>query len=356
MAEEASGGFFNTSPQWATGSKAGNSTLSTRRSKGDDDDEVSMSHAAFSQWQIELQNKVTAEEEKRARDERMAFKAREDARFWQRKQELHQKTNAEMGDVKAKLADIQQHNHDQAATYKKELGLMKELMNSQREDWVNFGHELTVEYGQEQVERTRQSLLETAEEKARKGLEVRREEKRLEKQMASQRADALEEARQHVLKLKEEKIGKTEEAMNFALRNRQDCVDSVKRTEQKWKTSAETLREEYLGHALENKEKAISTNESMRESRKALIGARSTTVRSERMTKETNAQIIATRKEEAEQAKRSVHDAIFHTRKVGSDKQETVRSINRAKSPKKRAVKAGLVVPPPRVPSPYKIS
>ena len=348
-ADEASGGFFTSK------SAAGNSTLTTTRSTTGDD-ERNMSEAAFAHWKTELTNRIVADEEKRAKEERKAFKEKQDALFWQRKKQLHQKTSDDLAAAKGSIESIRQKNQEQAAAYKKELELMKQLRESQREDWATFGHELTVEFAQEHCERRKQRILETAEEKARKGLEVRREEKRLEKQLASQRQETLEASRQHVQMLKQEKIGKTDESMAFALKSRQDAVETVKKTERKWKDTATRERQEFLGHAHENREKAHNTVESMRTSRKALIGSRSSAVREERQRKASDAAIIAERKAAMDKLKQNVHDAVFSQRKVGSERQETVRTIMRSKTPKKKAVKAGLVASSARAPSPYRMS
>ena len=87
-ADEASGGFFTSK------SAAGNSTLTTTRSTTGDD-ERNMSEAAFAHWKTELTNRIVADEEKRAKEERKAFKEKQDALFWQRKKQLHQKTKTQ---------------------------------------------------------------------------------------------------------------------------------------------------------------------------------------------------------------------------------------------------------------------
>lgn len=321
--------------------------------------------------------------------ERRKFKEHEDAKFWKHKQRLKSQATAGLAHGKDELAALHSRNQKHAAGYKKELALMKELRTSQREDWANFGHELTIEFGQELVDRVKAETARAAEAKLLKGAEVRREEKRLERQLASQRADALEEARQHVAKLKEEKIGKTEEvraracgaslaldaasrpeppplaslrvppaarqSMNFALRSRQEKVDSVKRTEASWKVDQTKSKEAFLGHAHSNKERAQTTLESMRSSRKTLIKSHNSTVREERQRKEDDAALIAQRRQETDHAKQRTHDQIFAQRRVSPEKQRTVREISRAKSPKKAARKAGLVQLSERAPSPYKI-
>ena len=62
---------------------------------------------------------------------------------------------------------VRQSNLTRGAEYKAELEEMKEMAAQQREEWMQFGHELTVQHGPEQAERTKARLAETAEAKVR---------------------------------------------------------------------------------------------------------------------------------------------------------------------------------------------
>ena len=62
---------------------------------------------------------------------------------------------------------MRQANLTRGAEYKAELEEMKEMAAQQREEWMQFGHELTVQHGPEQAERTKARLAETAEAKVR---------------------------------------------------------------------------------------------------------------------------------------------------------------------------------------------
>ena len=51
---------------------------------------------------------------------------------------------------------VRQANLTRGAEYKAELEEMKEMAAQQREEWMQFGHELTVQHGPEQAERTKE--------------------------------------------------------------------------------------------------------------------------------------------------------------------------------------------------------
>ena len=132
-----------------------------------------VTEAAFSRWKVELQNKLVVLEEKEEHSKRRAYKSREDARFWERKQSLHKKTADQFGKAKLEVEAVRQQNLSKGAEYKAELEDMREQAAQQREEWMQFGHELTVQHGPEQSERTKARLVETAEQKAEMGREVR---------------------------------------------------------------------------------------------------------------------------------------------------------------------------------------
>lgn len=126
-----------------------------------------VTEAAFSRWKVELQNKLIVEQEKTLQNERKKYKQHEDSKFWERKQQLHKKTADQFGKAKMEVEAVRQSNLTRGAEYKAELEEMKEMAAQQREEWMQFGHELTVQHGPEQAERTKARLAETAEAKVR---------------------------------------------------------------------------------------------------------------------------------------------------------------------------------------------
>ena len=356
MAEASSAGYVRTGSAEGASTSMASSRRGGSTARSPEVAAESMSEPQYIRWKMELQNKMIVDEQKRQEDERRKFKEREDARFWKRKQELHRRTSEEFGNAKHVVEELTSRNHKQAEEYKRQLALMKTARQSQRDEWTSFGHERVEKYGQAQIDRLKEAEVACVEAKRGKGLAVRREEKRLERQLASQRAEMLEEARQHVTKLKEEKIGKTEESMSFALRNRQAAVDQVKRTEAKWRATAKQEKEEHLQRAHQNARSAKNTNDSMRSSRETLTSSHNRAVREERQRKEKDAQLIAQRRAEHDDYKKKVHDSVFAQRRLSPDKQRQVTEVSRAPSTKKAAKKAGLIAPTGRSPSPYKLS
>ena len=210
MALPSPGGYYRSVPGEGLGM---DSVLSSSRSKptgGSPDG--GMSGGAYTRWKLELENKLVVEDEKKAMEQRKAFKDFMDKKFWEYKQDLHRRTTEGFVNVKELQEQIKEENHERAEQYKEELELMKKLVRSQHEEWAQFGRELIEEFGVEQTVRMRQRVEENIEAKKEVGRAVRQGEKRLERRIATERAEALEEARQHVQKLKEEKIGKTEES------------------------------------------------------------------------------------------------------------------------------------------------
>ena len=113
-------------------------------------------------WIVEIQNRLTVWWEKRDAAERKEFKAAEEHMFNERKQALHKKTADQFGKAKMEVEAVRQANLTRGAEYKAELEEMKEMAAQQREEWMQFGHELTVQHGPEQMERTKARLAETA--------------------------------------------------------------------------------------------------------------------------------------------------------------------------------------------------
>ena len=154
-----------------------------------------VTEAAFSRWKVELQNKLIVEQEKSLCAERKKYKAHEDGKFWERKQSLHKKTADQFGKAKMEVEAVRQANLTRGAEYKAELEEMKEMAAQQREEWMQFGHELTVQHGPEQAERTKARLAETAEAKAEMGRQVKQEAQLNNKQRHTQRTNRLDEKR-----------------------------------------------------------------------------------------------------------------------------------------------------------------
>ena len=81
---------------------------------------------------------------------------------------------------------------------------------------------------------------------------------------------------------KDEMTGKYDEAMSWALQQRQSKVDSVKRTEARWKDKTTTEHDEFLMTARANKAKTERMREQMRQTRKDLVRKHNTAARTER--------------------------------------------------------------------------
>ena len=356
MAQNTSGGWFRSGPATMIVGSMTKSGVSPRTAERELEN---MSEAGFAVWRSNLEKKLSVDDEKRAIQERAKFKAHEDARFWERQQEMHRQVHREFGNAKEVVEEIRATNRERAIEYREELELMKELVKNQHDEWEQFGRELIVKHGAAQLERTKQAVVVRAEEKGKKGAAARKEEERLKKQLATQRAEALEESRQHVQRLREEKIGKTEESMSMALKDRQEKVESVKRTEAKWKAEQKKATDDFLGHAHENKERAKSNFDAMRAARTALVKAHNVAARKERRRKESDADAITMKRTDFQDSKQASHDKIHGDRRISPDKLRMIKEVTRARNPKKTkqtAVKAGLIEPATRPPpSPYRL-
>ena len=227
-----------------------------------------VTEAAFARWRVELQNKLIVEQEKIEQEERLKYKAHEDNKFWERKQALHKKTADQFGKAKMEVEAVRQANLTRGAEYKAELEEMKEMAAQQREEWMQFGHELTVQHGPEQMERTKARLAETAEQKAEMGRQVKQVAQLNNKQRHVQRTNRLDEKRQLVESVKHKEFAGAEEAKNYSFHQKEEAGGEVRRTERRWKSLSKQEREAFLTHAHENHEKNDFTKEHMRESRK----------------------------------------------------------------------------------------
>lgn len=311
-----------------------------------------VTEAAFSRWKVELQNKLIVEQEKLMCAERKKYKAHEDGKFWERKQALHKKTADQFGKAKMEVEAVRQANLTRGAEYKAELEEMKEMAAQQREEWMQFGHELTVQHGPEQAERTKARLAETAEAKAEMGRQVKQEAQLNNKQRHTQRTNRLEEKRELVESTKQEEFSVPEEAKNFSFHQKEEKGGEVRRTERKWKSLSKQEREAFLAHAHENHEKNDFTKEHMREARKEIIKRNQEVAGEERERKVKDAMEATEKKEQIEAAKRAVRDSMYTARYADPNKAKVM-----AQSLAEAAALTGVssqITPPP--PSPYRLS
>ena len=319
-------------------------------------DEGGMSALAFLNWKVGLQNRLIVEQEKRKHQERKLFKNNEDTKYQERKQALHKKVGEDFGNSKTTVDQIHEANRQRGLEYRQALEQMNKMVMHDREEWAQFGHELTIMHGTEQAERTKARIAEASEQKAEMGRQVRQEEQSWDKQVATQRHSWLAHAKEHVHTLKQDKIGKTDDAMRYALTQRKNKVASVQRTERRWKSLTKQERDAFLGHAHENHEKNDLTKDHMREARKELVRKNNQAYRDERQLKEDNAARIGEKKKEIGKAKRTARDKIFTERSVSADKLALYRELSRSPSPEKMAREAGLIIAlPDEAPSPYKL-
>jgi len=309
-----------------------------------------ITEAAFSRWKVELQNKLIVEQEKQAHRDRLQYKKHEDSKYWERKQALCKKTVDQFGKAKLEMEAIRQANLTRGAEYKAELEEMKEMAAAQREEWMQFGHELTVQHGPEQTERTRARLAETAELKAEQGRQVKQLSQANKKQRHVQRTARLEEKRQIVESTKQQLFGSAEEAKNFAFHQREEIGGEVRRTERRWRSLSKQEREAFLTHAHDNHEKNDHTKEHMREVRKDLIKKNAEKVNEEKERKLTDAMKVAESREERVKTARGVRDAIYSSRYADSEKTKLM-----SQSPQEAAALTGIMVSPSPMSPQYRL-
>merc|ERR1719310_1464171 len=309
-----------------------------------------VTEAAFSRWKVELQNKLIVEQEKLMCAERKKYKAHEDGKFWERKQALHKKTADQFGKAKMEVEAVRQANLTRGAEYKAELEEMKEMVAQQREEWMQFGHELTVQHGPEQAERTKARLAETAEAKAEMGRQVKQEAQLNNKQRHTQRTNRLEEKRELVEATKQEEFSVPEESKNFSFHQKEEKGGEVRRTERKWKSLSKQDREAFLSHAHSNHEKNDFTKEHMRDMRKEIIKKNAELASEERARKVEDAMRITEKKEEKEAANRALRDAMYTARYAEPAKAKLMNQPS-AEAAQLSGV-AGMIPAP--TPSPYR--
>ena len=85
---------------------------------------------------------------KRKMEERKAYKASEDAKFWDRKQQLHAKTSKDFGNAKATVEAIHAQNLERGNQYKQELEQMNLII---RQDLARL-NELLRELGLDPID------------------------------------------------------------------------------------------------------------------------------------------------------------------------------------------------------------
>jgi len=311
-----------------------------------------VTEAAFSRWKVELQSKLIVEQEKKLAEERKEYKKHEDSKFWERKQALHKKTADQFGKAKMEVEAVRQANLTRGAEYKAELEEMKEMAAQQREEWMQFGHELTVQHGPEQAERTKARLAETAEAKAEMGRQVKQEAQLNNKQRHTQRTNRLEEKRELVESTKQEEFSTPEESKNFSFHQKEEKGGEVRRTERKWKSLSKQEREAFLAHAHENHEKNDYTKEHMREARKEIIKKNQDVAQEIRKKKDELQLKQLDQKVEYEQQNRALRDKTYQARYANAEKAKLMgQPIAEAAQ-----VTGVAAILPPVPPSPYKLS
>jgi hypothetical protein len=264
---------------------------------------------------------------------------------------LHKKTADQFGKAKMEVEAVRQANLTRGAEYKAELEEMKEMAAQQREEWMQFGHELTVQHGPEQAERTKARLAETAEAKAEMGRQVKQEAQLNNKQRHTQRTNQLEQKRELVESTKQEEFSVPEESKNFSFHQKEEKGGEVRRTERKWKSLSKQEREAFLSHAHENHEKAVATKEHMRDMRNEIVKKNNLTAHEERQRKLEDAMRITELKEEKEAANRALRDAMYTARFA-----EPAKAKLMSQPIAEAAQLSGVTqLMPPVAPSPYKI-
>ena len=310
-----------------------------------------VTEASFMRWKVELQNKLIVEQEKSMMAERKKYKSHEDSKFWERKQSLHKKTADQFGKAKMEVEAVRQSNLTRGAEYKAELEEMKEMAAQQREEWMQFGHELTVQHGPEQAERTKARLAETAESKAEMGRQVKQEAQLNNKQRHTQRTNRLEEKRELVESTKQEEFSVPEESKNFSFHQKEEKGGEVRRTERKWKSLSKQEREAFLQHAHENHEKNDTLKKAMRKQRESIVNKNKELAGNERQLKVEHNMQIMEKKEEKEAASRALRDAMYTARYADAGKAKLMTQPT-AEAAAIAGVTAYLAPPPP---SPYRI-
>jgi len=309
-----------------------------------------VTEAAFSRWKVELQNKLIVEQEKEAQRERLQYKQHEDGKFWERKQSLHKKTADQFGKSKMEVEAVRQANLTRGAEYKAELEEMKEMAAQQREEWMQFGHELTVQHGPEQMERTKARLAETAESKAEQGRQVKQVAQLNNKQRHVQRANRLDEKRALVETTKHKEFSGPEESKNYSFHQKEEAGGEVRRTERRWKSLSKQEREAFLTHAHENHEKNDFTKEHMRDTRKDIIKRNGEHAGAERERKVEDAMKIAEMREGTVNQKRELRDAMYTSRYADAEKTKLM-----SQPLQEAAAITGLTLQPPSASPQYRL-
>lgn len=322
------------------------------------EDEGAITEMAYLRWKTELQNRLIVEQEKRLHDQRKAYKFREDSKFWERKQNLHAKTVREFHHCNEMVDQHHAANAAKGSEYKQDLDDMRKMIAQQKEEWRQFGHELTVQHGTEQGERTKARISESFDEKQEQGREVKKMVETQNQHIQAQRSDYLERKVKYVEEKKAEKIGKLEESLRWMYEQKKGMVSAVRKIEDKWKALTKYERNSFLHHAHDNHNAVDLNKEHMRSSRKDLIKKNRAAALTERTKKEADAVAITEKKEKYEQAKRAMRDATYSARYASPEKSKVMRQANRSPSPQKAARDAGLIEAPevPDPASPYRLT
>ena len=91
------------------------------------DENELVSELAFARWKVEMANRLVVAQEKKAADERKAYKDSQDAKFSQYKQSLHKRVGDEFNNSKEQIEAVHSANLEKGKEYKAYLEEMKEM-------------------------------------------------------------------------------------------------------------------------------------------------------------------------------------------------------------------------------------
>lgn len=307
---------------------------------------------------VEWTKRIGAYFSREEQAERQAFKAEEDAKHEASRRALHQATVAEFGNAQEQRKQWVETNLARGNDYKDELRDMKAVISTERQEHIERGHQLTQAFKQQEA--ARQASIE--EDKAHKqelGQLVKQQSHDLEEQLLQQRQTHMEQMQQHVKDLQAEKVGKLDEAMTYALLKRQQSVQSVKNTEDKWKKMTERQAALFTEHAHQNHEKNDESKVKMRDARKELQKKNRAHVETERRLKEEHAAKITQKALQAVEEKRAVREEVYSRRAAPAEEARVIKKVaEKAEqgAPAEKLASMMGVASPPKSPTPYHFS
>lgn len=289
----------------------------------------------FLHWMVDLQHQLLAMWERRDAAERKHFKALQDAKFEAHKKSLHKKTIDQFGAAHKKVELLHEENLRKGQEVKRDTECIRQAVAVEREQWIQHGHDLTVQHGRGQLDRTKQALAESTADKAEQGRRVRIEGRANGKDIYTRRSKDLDSKRDHVQTLKKSSSGKVDESMSYTFNNKREAVREVQRVEDKWKRLSTSQRDSFRAHAGENHKSADDCKEHARQIHAGMVRSKNQSVRSERQLKQSHAKAIADKRSASETAKRAMRDVIFSARAVPADKTTLMRAAKRDPTPEK---------------------